>query len=339
MYKLGAIAQQLGAELIGDPDQEITGLAPLDKAEATDLTFLSNARYRSSLTQTKAAAVLIQADFTEQCPVAALVVDDPYLSYARISGWFDQRPQRPAGASEGAWVDPTAQIDASASLARGVVVEAGAVIGARVEIGPNSVVGANSRIDEDTRLAANVTLYHDVIVGKRCLIHSSSVIGADGFGFARDGERWIKIHQVGRVIVGDDVEIGACTTVDRGAIEDTVLGDGVKLDDHVMVAHNVEIGDHTAMAGCSASAGSTKIGRRCTIGGAACLSGHIEIADDVHVSGMAMVTKSLKEKGVYSSGTGIMPYQQWRRNVVRFQQLDKLAARTSQLEKAMKDKG
>ncbi|WP_421866841.1 UDP-3-O-(3-hydroxymyristoyl)glucosamine N-acyltransferase [Motiliproteus sp.] len=339
MYNLGAIAEALGAELIGDPEQPIHGVAALDKAGEADLTFLSNPRYRKSLAETTAAAVLIQPEHKELCPVAALIVEDPYLAYARISGWFDQRPVPKAGVSAGAWVDPSAEVDETARLAHGVVIEAGAIVGPNVEVGPNSVVGAGSRVGDDSRLGANVTLYHDVVVGKRCLIHSSAVIGADGFGFAREGERWVKIHQIGRVILGDDVEIGACSTVDRGAIEDTVVGNGVKIDNQVMVGHNVVIGEHTAMAGCSASAGSTKIGSRCTIGGGAGLSGHIEVADDVHLSGMAMVTKSLKEKGVYSSGTGIMPYQQWRRNVVRFQQLDKLAARISQLEKAIEDKG
>ncbi|RDE18521.1 UDP-3-O-(3-hydroxymyristoyl)glucosamine N-acyltransferase [Motiliproteus coralliicola] len=339
MYNLGEIAQALGAELIGDPDLQIQGLAALDKAGETQLTFLSNPRYRKSLAETTATAVLVQPEFKELCPVAALVVDDPYLAYARISNWFDQRPMVAEGISKGAWVDPKAEVDPTARLAHGVVVEEGAIVGARVEIGPNTVVGAGAKVGDESRLGANVTLYHDVIVGKRCLIHSSAVIGADGFGFAREEERWVKIHQIGRVILGDDVEIGACSTVDRGAIDDTVVGNGVKIDNQVMVGHNVVIGEHTAMAGCSASAGSTKIGSRCTIGGGAGLSGHIEVADDVHLSGMAMVTKSLTEKGVYSSGTGIMPYQQWRRNVVRFQQLDKLAARISQLEKAMKDKG
>ena len=325
-------------ELVGDAERVINGLAALDKAGEGELSFLANARYRKSLQQSEAAAVLLLEEHLDDCPVDALVVDDPYLAYARISGWFDNRTIPQSGAQPGAQVDPTAQVDSSAKLAPGVVIEAGAKIGADVEIGPNTVVGENSVVGDGTRLAANVTLYHEVVLGKRCLIHSSAVIGADGFGFAKEGERWVKIHQIGRVILGDDVEIGASSTVDRGAIEDTVIGDGVKIDNQVMVAHNVVIGEHTAMAGCSASAGSTKIGRRCTIGGGAGLQGHIEIADDVHLSGMAMVTKSLTEKGVYSSGTGIAPYQQWRRNVVRFQQLDKLAARVTQLEKILKDK-
>lgn len=338
MYSLQQIAEALNARLVGDADQQISGIAALDKAEAGQLSFLSNPRYRKQLATTQASAVMIKEDQLDDCQVAALVVDDPYLAYAKISSWFDTRTAAAVGASPQAMVDPSAQVDASARISAGVVIEAGAVIEADVEIGPNSVVGANSRVGEGSRLAANVTLYHDVQLGKRNLIHSSSVVGADGFGFANEQGRWVKISQVGRVITGDDVEIGACTTVDRGAIEDTIIGDGVKIDNQVQVAHNVQIGEHSAMAGCSAVAGSTKIGRRCTIAGGAGLAGHLEIADDVHLTGMAMVTKSLSEKGIYSSGTGISPYPKWRKNVVRFNQLSELANRVTELEKALKEK-
>ena len=333
MYSLGQIAAELGARLIGDPLKSVDGLQALDKAQPGQLTFLSNPRYLKDLKTTQAGAVLITDALSHDCPVAALIVDDPYLAYARISAWFDTRPAAPPGISNRAVIDPSAQVDPSAKVAAGAVIEAGAVIQADVEIGPNSVVGAQCLVGEGSRLAASVTLYHGVHIGKRNLIHSGAVIGADGFGFANQQGRWIKIHQLGRVITGDDVEIGAGTTIDRGAIGDTVIGSGVKLDNLIMIAHNVQIGEDTAMAGCSAVAGSTKIGRRCTVGGGACIAGHIEIVDDVFVGGMASVTGSLKEKGAYASGTGIAPLKQWRRNVVRFQQLDQLAVRLRVLEK------
>ncbi len=338
MYSLGQIADELNARLIGDPQRRISGLQALDKAQPGQLSFLSNLRYRKILKTTQAAAVLIRASQLDECPVDALVVDDPYLAYARISAWFNRRPLPKLGISPMAVIDPSAQVDATATIAAGAVIEADAVIAAGVEIGPNSVVGANSHVGENTRLAANVTLYHDVRLGMRNLIHSGAIIGADGFGFANQQGQWIKIAQLGRVIIGDDVEIGAGTTVDRGAIEDTLIGDGVKIDNQVQLAHNVEIGQGTAIAGCAAVAGSTKIGRRCTIGGGACITGHIEVVDDVHISGMAMVTKSLAEAGIYSSGTGVTPYKLWKRNAVRFNQLDKLASRINQLEKALKEK-
>ncbi len=338
MYSLGQIADKLNAHLVGNRESRITGVQALDKAQSGQLSFLSSARYRKALLTTQASAVLVTADQAESCPVDALVVDDPYLAYAQISAWFDTRRQSQAGISAAASIDATAQVDPSAMIAAGVVVEAGAVIEADVEVGPNSVIGADSVVGEGSRLAANVTLYHDVQLGKRNLIHSGAVIGSDGFGFANQQGVWVKICQVGRVITGDDVEIGACTTIDRGAIENTLIGDGVKIDNQVQIGHNVEIGEHTALAGCSGIAGSTKIGRRCTVGGAAGIAGHLQIADDIHLTGMAMVTKSLNEAGVYSSGTGIAPYQKWRKNVARFNQLDKLAARISQLEKALEDK-
>jgi UDP-3-O-[3-hydroxymyristoyl] glucosamine N-acyltransferase len=333
VYSLGQIATALDARLVGDPQQRISGLQAIDKAKQGQLSFLSNPRYIKDLKTTQAAAVLITDAQCQDCPVDALVVADPYVAYALISAWFDTRPQAPAGVAPGARVDPSALVDSSAKIATGVVIEAGVIIAAGVEIGPNCVVGANTTIGEGSRLAANVTLYHDLQIGKRNLIHSGAVIGADGFGFANQNGHWLKICQIGRVITGDDVEIGPGTTIDRGAIGDTLIGNGVKLDDQVMIAHNVEIGDDSAIAGCSAVAGSTKIGRRCTVGGCAGIAGHIEIADDVFVGGMASVTGSLKEKGAYASGTGIMPLKQWRRNVIRFQHLDEFAARIKTLEK------
>jgi len=338
---LGEVAAAIGATLIGDPATPVRGLQTLSAAGPDQVSFLANKRYRAQLSATRAAAVLIDAALADECPVAALVTDSPYLAYARLSHRFERRPALPAGVDPTASVAADAQVAADARLGPFVVVEAGVRIESGVEIGAGCVIGARSVIGAGSRLAARVTLYHDVQLGKRNLIHSGVVLGADGFGFAPSPAGWEKIAQLGGVVTGDDVEIGANTTVDRGALGATRIGNGVKIDNQVQIAHNCEIGDNSAIAGCAGVAGSTKIGQRCTIAGAAGIAGHLEIADDVHVSGMAMVTNSLKEKGIYSSGTGILPYQQWKRTVVRFRQLDKLAARLTALEAqaAAKHKG
>ena len=221
MYSLQQIAEALGAKLVGDGLRQVDGIAALDLAGSTQLSFLSNPRYRKALQTTTAGAVLVREAQLDDCTVDALVVDDPYLAYAKISSWFETRPTVQAQVSEHATIDPTVVLGTEVSIAPGVVIEAGAVIGDRVEIGPNTVIGANCKIGDETRLAANVTLYHEIQLGQRNLIHSGAVIGADGFGFANEQGRWVKIQQVGRVILGDDVEVGANTTIDRGAIEDT----------------------------------------------------------------------------------------------------------------------
>nr|WP_210397190.1 UDP-3-O-(3-hydroxymyristoyl)glucosamine N-acyltransferase [Motiliproteus sediminis] len=337
-FTLGEIAAAVDARLIGDPATPVTGLQTLAAAGGSDVSFLANKRYRAELATTAAAAVLIEPAFVDECPVAALVTDTPYLAYARLTHRFEQRPAVAKGVHPTATVDPSAEVAADASIGPGVVIGAGVSIAAGVEIGPGCVIGDHSVIGEQTRLAARVTLYHAITLGRRNLIHSGVVIGADGFGFAPSPEGWQKIAQLGGVVTGDDVEIGANTTIDRGALEPTRIGNGVKIDNQVQIAHNCEIGDNSAIAGCAGIAGSTKIGQRCTIAGAAGIAGHLEIADDVHVSGMAMVTNSLNEKGIYSSGTGILPYQQWKRNVVRFRQLDKLAGRVAALEASAEKK-
>lgn len=335
---LGEIATLIGATLRGDPATPIHGLHTLSQAGPDQLSFMANKRYRTQLADTRAAAVLVEPAFADECPVAALITPTPYQAYAQLSHQFETHLAWPVG------VDPSARIAADACVAEDarigplVSIAAGVRVEAGVEIGAGSVIGARSVIGAGSRLAANVTLYHDVTLGQRNLIHSGAVLGADGFGFAPSEKGWSKIAQIGGVITGDDVEIGASTTVDRGALGPTRIGNGVIIDNQVHIAHNCEIGDYTAIAGCVGIAGSTKIGQRCTIAGAAGIGGHLEIADGVHISGMAMVTNSLKEQGVYSSGTGVLPYQQWKRNVVRFRQLDKLAARVAALEAQVADK-
>ncbi|MEH6813217.1 MAG: UDP-3-O-(3-hydroxymyristoyl)glucosamine N-acyltransferase [Motiliproteus sp.] len=337
-YSLGDIAAALGAQLSGDPKRRVSGIQTLAQAGPSDIGFLANPLYQAALSGTQAAAVILAADQQQFCPVDALVMDNPYLGYAQLSGWFDNRPVPSAGIHSTAVVGEGASIAVSAAIGANAVVEAGAVIGEDVIIGANAVIGAGSRIGKGSRIAANVTLYHDIIVGERVIIHSGAVIGADGFGFARKQQSWVKIAQLGRVLIGNDVEVGAGTTIDRGALEDTILADGVKLDNQIQVAHNVEIGENTAIAGCAAIAGSTKIGRRCTIAGAANVVGHLRLADDVHVSAASLVTKSIDLPGLYSSGTGMMPHRKWKRNVVRFRQLDQLAGRVAVLEKQLQEK-
>ncbi len=332
---LGDLADQLGAELRGEPSLQLLGLATLQDAGPEQLSFLANAQYRKFLATTRAGAVLLTARDADSYPGAALVVDNPYLAYARVSHLFERRPLAPVGIHPSAIVDPTASIDPSARIAAQVVIEAGAWIGPDVEIGAQSVVGARSRIGAGGRLAARVTLCHDVIVGERVVIQPGAVIGGEGFGFANERGSWEKIAQLGGVTIGDDVEIGANTTIDRGALSDTLIGNGVKLDNQIMIAHNVQIGDNTAMAGCSGVSGSTRIGRNCMIAGGVGLVGHIDICDNVFITGMTMVTKSITEPGSYSSGTAMQPAAEWRKSVARIRHLDDMARRLQNVEKSL----
>lgn len=334
-FSLGELAEQLGATLRGDAGKQVTGLATLQEAGPDQLTFLANPQYRKYLAHTRAGAVLLKAADAEGYAGDALIVPDPYLAYARLSHLFDRKPVAQPGVHPTAVVAEDAQVDPSASIGPYAVIESGARIGARVTIGAHCVVGARSVIDEDGWLAPRVTLYHDVTIGKRVVIQSGAVIGGEGFGFANQKGVWQKIAQIGGVTIGDDVEIGANTTVDRGALADTLIGNGVKLDNQIMIAHNVQIGDHTAMAGCVGISGSTKIGRHCMIAGGVGMVGHIEVCDNVFVTGMTMVTRSITEPGSYSSGTAMQPAAEWRKSAARIRQLDEMARRLQQLEKRL----
>ena len=260
---------------------------------------------------------------------------NPYLAYAELSHLFDRKPQAVAGVHPTAVVAADAQVHASASIGPYAVIESGAQIAAGVSIGAHCVVGARSVVGEDGWLAPRVTLYHDVQIGKRVVIQSGAVLGGEGFGFANEKGVWQKIAQIGGVTIGDDVEIGANTTIDRGALADTQIGNGVKLDNQIMIAHNVQIGDHTAMAGCAGISGSTKIGKHCMIAGGVGMVGHIEVCDNVFVTGMTMVTRSITEPGSYSSGTAMQPAGEWRKSAARIRQLDEMARRLQQLEKRL----
>ncbi|POG01195.1 UDP-3-O-(3-hydroxymyristoyl)glucosamine N-acyltransferase [Pseudomonas putida] len=330
---LGQLAEALGATLKGPEALQITGLATLQEAGPGQLSFLANPQYRKYLDNCQAAAVLLKAADAEGFAGNALIVADPYLAYARISHLFDPKPKAVAGIHPSAVVAEDAQVDASASVGPFAVIEGGARIGANVSIGAHCFIGARCVVGEGGWLAPRVTLYHDVTIGKRVVIQSGAVIGGEGFGFANEKGIWRKIAQIGGVTIGDDVEIGVNTAVDRGALSDTRIGDGVKLDNQIQIAHNVQIGDHTAMAACVGISGSTRIGKHCMLAGGVGLVGHIDICDNVFVSGMTMVTRSITEPGSYSSGTAMQPLADWRKSAARIRQLDDMAKRLQQLEK------
>ncbi|WP_226500537.1 UDP-3-O-(3-hydroxymyristoyl)glucosamine N-acyltransferase [Pseudomonas sp. MWU16-30322] len=331
--KLGQLAEFLGATLRGDPETQITGLATLQEAGPAQLSFLANPQYRKYLASSQAAALLLKEADVEGFAGNALVVPDPYLAYARISHLFDPKPKATAGVHPTAVIAPDAVVDPSASIGPFVVIETGARIGAQVTLGAHCVIGARSEIGEGGWLAPRVTLYHDVRIGKRVVIQSGAVLGGEGFGFANEKGVWQKIAQIGGVTIGDDVEIGVNTAIDRGALADTVIGNGVKLDNQIQIAHNVQVGDHTAMAACVGISGSTKIGKHCMLAGGVGLVGHIDICDNVFLTGMTMVTHSITEPGAYSSGTAMQPAAEWRKSAARIRQLDDIARRLKQLEK------
>ncbi len=330
---LGQLAEALGATLKGPEALQITGLATLQEAGPGQLSFLANPQYRKYLDNCQAGAVLLKAADAENFAGNALIVADPYQAYARISHLFDPKPKAVAGIHPSAVVAEDAQVDASASIGAFAVIESGARIGADVSIGAHCFIGARCVVGEGGWLAPRVTLYHDVTIGKRVVIQSGAVIGGEGFGFANEKGIWRKIAQIGGVTIGDDVEIGVNTAVDRGALSDTRIGDGVKLDNQIQIAHNVQIGDHTAMAACVGISGSTRIGKHCMLAGGVGLVGHIDICDNVFVSGMTMVTRSITEPGSYSSGTAMQPLADWRKSAARIRQLDDMAKRLQQLEK------
>ena len=330
---LGQLAEALGATLKGPETLPITGLATLQDAGPGQLSFLANKQYRKFLDGCQAAAVLLKAEDADTYAGHALVVPDPYLAYARVSHLFDPKPKAAGGIHPSAVIAADAQVDPTASIGPFVVVEQGARIGAQVSIGAHSVIGARCVIGDGGWLAPRVTLYHDVTIGARVVIQSGAVIGGEGFGFANAKGVWNKIAQVGGVVIGDDVEIGVNTAVDRGALSDTRIGNGVKLDNQIQIAHNVQVGDHTAMAACVGISGSTKIGKHCMIAGGVGMVGHIDVCDNVFVSGMTMVTRSITEPGGYSSGTAMQPLAEWRKSAARIRQLDDLSKRLQQLEK------
>lgn len=331
-FALGELAERLGIVLRGDPERRVERAATLAQADECSVSFLTNPKYRRQLAETRAAAVVLRADQAARCPTAALLAPDPQLTFAQLLRLLYPQPAVVPGRHPSAVIANSARIDPTAWIGPAVVIEEDCEVGARVLVGPGCVIGRGCAIGEDSRLVARVTLCQGTLVGRRALIQPGAVIGGEGFGFAREGERWVRTPQVGRVRLGDDVEVGANTTIDRGALDETRIGDGVKLDNLIQIGHNVVIGDHTAMAACSGISGSTRIGRHCTLGGAVGAAGHLEIADGVHFTGMTMVTRSVRDPGVYSSGIPAMPNGAWRKMVARIRQLDEMARRLKALE-------
>lgn len=340
---LADLVARFGGSLSGDGARGVRGFAPLETAARDQLAFLANPRYRQKLVETEAAAVLMTAaDATapRAAGVAAWVHPQPYVQFARVAQWFaaQARPPRQPGIHAGAVVAATATVPASAEIAPTAVIEAGAVLGENVSVGPGTVVGRGCVIGADTVLMARVTLYPEVVVGERCIIHGGAVLGADGFGFARDGSSWVKIPQTGTVRIGDEVEIGANTTIDRGALGDTVVGRGTKLDNQIQIGHNVRIGPDCVVAGCVGIAGSAVIGARCMIGGAAMILGHLSLCDDVVISPGTFIARSIRKAGVY---TGYYPAEEnarWEKNAAVVRHLDALRDRVRALERQLKNR-
>lgn len=334
-FTLAQLAQQLGAEVHGDGTREIRKVATLENAGEGEIAFLSNKKYRHFLEQSKATAVLITEADLPFCPTNALVLKDPYVGFARVAQLLDTTPQPATDIHPSAVIAADVQLGERVAIGANAVIESGVVLGDDVRIGPGCFVGKNTRLGARSRLWANVTLYHNVTLGTDCLVQAGTVIGADGFGYANERGEWIKIPQLGGVTIGNRVEIGACTTIDRGALEDTRIADNVIIDNQCQIAHNVEIGYGTAVAGSTVMAGSLKVGKYCIIGGASVFNGHMEICDQATVTGMAMVMRPITEPGIYSSGIPLQTNKEWRKTAARVMRIEEMHKRLSRLEKKL----
>jgi UDP-3-O-[3-hydroxymyristoyl] glucosamine N-acyltransferase len=332
-YTLADLVKGLDVTLKGDPACKVDGVCTIQQAQAGRITFLTNPLYKKYLSTTQAAAVILLPEEAAACPVNALISRDPYYTYSQIAAFFVDKPKVAAG------IHPTAVIGKHCQIASSAAVGACCIIGDHVKLAANTivesgcVVGSFSEIGEASHLHANVTLYHKILIGKRVLIASGTVIGSDGFGIAKHQGAWHKVPQLGRVVIEDDVEIGANCTIDRGAIEDTVIEKGAKLDNLIQIGHNVRVGAYSALAGCVGISGSTAIGKNCLIGGGTGFAGHLTIADNVMITGMSAVTKSIRMAGVYSSGVGgLVTNKEWQKNSARLHRLDQLMERVKSLE-------
>lgn len=334
-YRLADIAAQLGGRVLGDAEARISQIATLEKAQANQISFLTNSKYRAQLAYTRAGAVILGEADAEATDLPRIISDNPYAYFARVSALLNPLPEARPGVHPSAAVGAGAQIDATASIAAMAVIGEGATIGAFSVIGEGCCIGANTVIGSHARLYPHVVIYHDCVIGDNLIAHSGVVIGSDGFGIAMDEGRWVKIPQIGRVVIGNDVEIGANTTIDRGALDDTVIEDGVKLDNQIQVAHNVRIGAHTAIAGCVGIAGSTSIGRYCRIGGSAGILGHLHIADHVEIAAFTLIGKSIREAGSYAAIFPFSKTEDWRKNAVHLRHLDDLVKRVKALEQEL----
>jgi UDP-3-O-[3-hydroxymyristoyl] glucosamine N-acyltransferase len=336
---LGAIVEALGGQLQGDTKLEIQRLAPLASAGPGELSFVAQARYASQIESTAAGALIVSPALLAAASArgACIVTDDPYLYFARLTQWWrtEHQPVDPAVVDPLASVHPSAVIGPGVSIGPFAVISQGARVGAGTRIGAHTVLGREVAVGAGSLLYARVTVGDRCVVGQRCIFHSGVVIGADGFGFAPHPEGWVKIEQLGAVRIGDDVEIGANTCIDRGALDDTVIGNGVKLDNLIQIGHNVRIGDHTAMAGCVGVAGTAVIGARCTVGGGAIVLGHLTLADGVNISAATVVTRSIHKPGLY---TGMFPIDDnaaWEKNAASLKQLNRLRERVRALEQRL----
>lgn len=330
--RLRTLAERYGLELVGDGDVEIDGVCTLANGRAGGISFLANPQYRRHLSQTAASAVIVAEADASDLSTPGLVAQDPYVAYARVAAEFVPAPDAQGSIHARAVIDEGASLGAGVSVAAGAVIAAGARLGDGVSVGANAVIGRDVSIGAQTQLGPNVTLEEGVVIGARCRLHPGVVVGSRGFGLAMDAGRWIEVPQLGTVRVGDDVEIGANTTIDRGAVEDTVIGDDVKIDNLVQIAHNVRIGDHSALAAKVGIAGSSTIGSYCMLGGAVGVAGHLEITNKVMITGMTLVTRSIREPGTYSSGWPVATSGEWRKQVARLRRLGKLEDRVKQLE-------
>lgn len=325
-HTLFELAERFGVGFVGDGSMQVTGVNTLAQANANELSFFANPKYGQALAESAAGVVVLKPEHQGMTKAAALLSDEPYVLFAKIAALFVPQADRQFGETNhhpSAVVHPTASVHPEARLAPHVTIGAHSTVGAQAEIGAGSVIGERCHVGAHSRLVARVTLVQDVHLGERVLIHPGAVLGADGFGLARDADGWIKVPQLGGVRVGNDCEIGANTTIDRATLGDTVLEHDVRLDNQIQIGHNVHIGAHTAMAGCSAAAGSAKIGKNCLIGGGAGILGHLEVCDGVTVTAMSLVTHSIHEPGTYSSGTALQPNAEWKRNAARLARLDK----------------
>jgi UDP-3-O-[3-hydroxymyristoyl] glucosamine N-acyltransferase len=334
-YSLREIVERYGGEIVGDPAVRVSRVATLDNAGPDSITFLANPRYLRHLSGTQAAAVIVAPGQRDATQAPRIVHDNPYLYFARVSALLSPPRKAVPGVHPTAAIDPAASIDPGAEIGAYAIIERGVHVGEGTVIGPGTSLGAGVRIGRDSRLHPAVTVYPGCTMGDRVIVHSGAVIGADGFGIALDEDRWVKVPQVGGVRIGDDVEIGANTTIDRGAIDDTVIEEGVKLDNQIQIAHNVRIGAHTAIAACTGIAGSVQIGRRCRIGGAVGIAGHVSITDGVEISGHTSITKSIDQPGVYSGVYPFEPNRDWRRNAAQLRHLAEIARRVGALEDAL----
>ncbi len=331
--RLKELADLIGAEFSGDPLTTISAIATLELAQKNELSFFSNRKYYKALLATKASIVILHPNDQKTCPSHAILAPDPYLAYAKIATWLTQNYTKQSNIASTAVIADNVIIGNNTMIADHVVIGSDCKLGNNVTLYAGCVLANGVKIADNSTLYPNVSIYTGVMIGSDCIIHSGVVIGSDGFGIANEQGQWLKVPQLGSVIIGDRVEIGANTTIDRGTIEDTIIGNGVKLDNQIQVAHNVRIGENTVIAGCVGIAGSSNIGKSCAIGGGVGILGHLNIADGVHITATSLVTQSITKTGVYSSGTPLQESSLWHKNFIRFKQLDKIARRLTKLEK------